>query len=35
MLMGEKYIGYVGLWIVMDDAQITNIAILPAYRVEN
>lgn len=32
MLMGEKYIGYVGLWIVMDDAQITNIAILPAYR---
>ncbi|TXL65614.1 ribosomal-protein-alanine N-acetyltransferase [Cerasibacillus terrae] len=32
MLMDEKYIGYVGLWIVMDDAQITNIAILPAYR---
>lgn len=25
-------IGYVGLWIVEDDAQITNIALLPAYR---
>lgn len=24
--------GYVGLWIVEDDAQITNIALLPKYR---
>ena len=28
----EQIIGYVGLWIVLDDAQITNIAILPKYR---
>src|SRR5690625_1572351 len=28
----EKIIGYAGLWVVMDDAQITNIAIMPAYR---
>lgn len=28
----EKIIGFVGIWIVHDDAQITNIAILPEYR---
>ena len=28
----EKVIGYVGMWIVLDDAQITNIAILAGYR---
>lgn len=28
----QKIIGYVGMWIVLDDAQITNIAILPGYR---
>ncbi|MDA7028589.1 ribosomal protein S18-alanine N-acetyltransferase [Bacillus sp. CLL-7-23] len=28
----EQVIGYCGIWIVMDDAQITNIAITPAYR---
>lgn len=27
-----KVIGYVGLWIVYEDAQITNIAILEKYR---
>ncbi|MFD1038630.1 ribosomal protein S18-alanine N-acetyltransferase [Virgibacillus byunsanensis] len=27
-----KIIGYVGLWVVMDDAQVTNIAIMPKYR---
>jgi [ribosomal protein S18]-alanine N-acetyltransferase len=27
-----KIIGYAGMWIVLDDAQITNIAILPGYR---
>ncbi|WP_164219724.1 ribosomal protein S18-alanine N-acetyltransferase [Virgibacillus sp. YIM 98842] len=32
MLLDGKVIGYVGVWIVVDDAQITNIAILPAYR---
>lgn len=28
----DEIIGYVGLWIVFDDAQITNIAIAPEYR---
>ncbi|MBD1224650.1 ribosomal protein S18-alanine N-acetyltransferase [Virgibacillus halodenitrificans] len=28
----KKIIGYVGLWLVIDDAQITNIAIMPGYR---
>lgn len=30
--VNEKIVGYVGVWIVVDDAQITNIAILPEYR---
>lgn len=28
----EVIIGYIGLWLVYDDAQVTNIAILPEYR---
>ncbi|ASN07072.1 ribosomal protein S18-alanine N-acetyltransferase [Virgibacillus necropolis] len=28
----KKIIGYAGLWVVIDDAQITNIAIMPSYR---
>ncbi|GFZ77798.1 putative ribosomal-protein-alanine acetyltransferase [Compostibacillus humi] len=32
MEYGEKIIGYVGMWIVIDDAQITTIAISPEYR---
>src|SRR5699024_5753041 len=28
----QKVVGYAGAWIVMDDAQITNIAIHPDYR---
>ncbi|WP_010098012.1 ribosomal protein S18-alanine N-acetyltransferase [Ornithinibacillus scapharcae] len=32
MELEQKIIGYVGMWIVLDDAQITNIAILPGYR---
>ena len=27
-----KVIGYCGLWVIMDDAQITNIAVHPDYR---
>ncbi|MFE8698566.1 ribosomal protein S18-alanine N-acetyltransferase [Cytobacillus sp. FJAT-53684] len=27
-----KVIGYCGTWIVIDEAQITNVAILPQYR---
>src|SRR5699024_3753275 len=28
----NNVVGYVGLWFVEDDAQITNIALLPKYR---
>ena len=29
---GNKIFGYCGLWVVIDEAQITNIALLPEYR---
>ncbi|WP_042454591.1 ribosomal protein S18-alanine N-acetyltransferase [Neobacillus dielmonensis] len=29
---GDKVIGYCGVWIVLDEAHITNVAILPEYR---
>lgn len=32
MELDQKIIGYVGTWIVIDDAQITNIAVMPAFR---
>ncbi|WP_078415069.1 ribosomal protein S18-alanine N-acetyltransferase [Priestia abyssalis] len=28
----ESIIGYCGLWIVLDEAHVTNIALLPEYR---
>lgn len=28
----NEVIGYCGLWVIMDDAQITNIAVHPEYR---
>lgn len=28
----KKVVGYCGVWIVIDEAHVTNIAILPAYR---
>lgn len=28
----KKVIGYCGAWIVMDEAHVTNVAILPEYR---
>lgn len=28
----EKIIGYCGAWIVIDEAHITNVAVLPDYR---
>ncbi len=31
-LDGEQVIGYVGMWILLDEAQITNVALLPKYR---
>lgn len=30
----KKIAGYCGLWVVMEDAQITNIAVLPNFRGE-
>jgi ribosomal-protein-alanine N-acetyltransferase len=32
MQESEKIIGYCGLWVVLEDAHVTNIAILPEYR---
>ncbi|CDQ41455.1 ribosomal protein S18-alanine N-acetyltransferase [Virgibacillus salexigens] len=32
MELDKKIIGYIGTWIVLDDAQITNLAIQPIYR---
>ena len=31
-LDAEKIIGYAGTWIILDEAQITNVAIAPEYR---
>lgn len=30
--LDKEVIGYAGLWLVIDDTQITNIAIIPNYR---
>lgn len=30
--VGEKVVGYCGVWIIVDEAHITNIALLPDYR---
>lgn len=30
--LDQKVIGYIGMWIVIDDAQITNVAVLPEFR---
>lgn len=32
MELDKQIIGYVGMWIVIDEAQITNIAVLPLFR---
>jgi len=29
---GEKVVGFIGCWITIDEAQITNVAVLPSYR---
>lgn len=29
---GDKVVGYGGMWMVLDDAHITNVAVHPAYR---
>lgn len=30
--LGGKTVGYVGCWIIFDEAHITNVAIIPDYR---
>ncbi|MBR7798221.1 ribosomal protein S18-alanine N-acetyltransferase [Agaribacter marinus] len=32
MELDDTIVGYVGMWIVLDDVQITNIAIMPSFR---
>lgn len=32
VLIDEHIVGYAGMWVVADEVQITNIAILPEYR---
>lgn len=32
MLSDEKIIGYSGMWLITDEAHVTNIAVLPEYR---
>ena len=31
-LLGEKVVGYCGMWLIMDEAHITNVAVHPDYR---
>lgn len=31
-LLGDKVVGFIGAWLVFDEAQITNIALDPSYR---
>lgn len=30
--IGDKMVGYAGMWIILDEAHITNVAIHPDYR---
>lgn len=32
LTLNEKIVGYCGLWVIVDEAHITNIAVLPEYR---
>lgn len=31
-VIGDRVVGYCGMWLVLDEAHITNIALLPQYR---
>ncbi len=31
-MQGDNIIGYCGMWLIMEEAHITNVAILPDYR---
>ncbi|HWJ02708.1 MAG TPA: ribosomal protein S18-alanine N-acetyltransferase [Verrucomicrobiae bacterium] len=32
LIYGDRVIGYMGVWIILDEAHITNVAISPEYR---
>jgi ribosomal-protein-alanine N-acetyltransferase len=32
LVVDEQVIGYAGMWLILDEAHVTNIAILPQYR---
>lgn len=32
LLQGDHVIGYGGMWVIIDEAHVTNIAVLPEYR---
>ena len=32
VVLDDRIVGYAGMWVVIDEAQITNIAILPDFR---
>jgi len=34
MVDGGRIIGYAGMWIIVDEAHVTNVAIVPEYRGE-
>ena len=33
--MEDKVVGYAGMWIVLDEGHITNIAVHPEHQVKN
>ncbi|MCI0183707.1 MAG: ribosomal protein S18-alanine N-acetyltransferase [Acidibacillus sp.] len=32
MTLGDELIGYGGMWVIIDEAHVTNIAVYPTYR---
>ncbi|AJH77657.1 MULTISPECIES: ribosomal protein S18-alanine N-acetyltransferase [Heyndrickxia] len=32
LVENEKVIGYCGVWVIVDEAHVTNLAVLPEYR---
>ena len=32
---GQEVVGYAGMWLIIDEAHITNIAVDPKYRRRN
>ncbi|SHJ47817.1 ribosomal protein S18-alanine N-acetyltransferase [Desulfofundulus thermosubterraneus] len=32
VLVGQKVVGYAGMWLILDEAHVTNVAVHPQYR---